>query len=817
MPLGKSSAVNKKKSKVSQLEDLHEFIPYHSYYNAHTIVTKNGELLQVIKIEGNFRGEPCENLDGVHASICGTVRQVLAQSNLNKKVSFWLHTIRKRTPIVSGLSGGDTKFPEEFSDYVNSQWKKEQNWEYSYKNDIYLTILYDGQPIKLFDTKNVAVSAIPKFNNRFCNRYLDGAYPILDELSNFILEGISSQYKANRLSLVERIMPTAGKVARPPVFYSEFLEFLGRIVNLRTESFPLPDLDLSVALQTTKMVFGFNAIEARNEEIGDRRFAAMLSVKQYVDMPVVAVDCIMQAPIEFIISQSFAFIPSDRALKFSTAQKKLFSMSGDIKSNNSFGIEQLLSADKGNNIDFCENQITVMVMVDDLRKLDESVGAFLNSFAKLGLVTVREEILMEECFWSQLPGNFEFIRRSVPIYTAQIGGFCRLNRYHSGTASGAHWGNYLTVIPTDVNSPYFFNFHVDDNGHTILFDFNSFEDRTSKILEYFLITQTRKFNARVVIFDRNQSASLLLNKLGGKYFPMTQLEKVNRDLAVDRSLKLALNPFTLPASNYNISFLAAWCGLLVASDITLDETMRGIIRSTVEKLYSLPESERNLPKLVALISELAPELRGPFEKWINQGEYAGLFDHENDSLDMGVDMLGFDMSSSVTKPAFLLPLFSYLMHRVIGIIDDRPAIIVMNEAWDLLENEFFAPRLGSLLEMLRQRNVMVMFTTSQISGCAETRTLATLMESTSTQIYIPDEMPIAYRAKNLGINEQDEYMIQGMERQKGDFLLKQNGESIALNLSIKELEDVLAIFTNDVKSLATARGRFAGVPKDSPP
>lgn len=814
MPIGKSSVVNKKKSRISQLEDRSEFIPYHSYYNPHTVITKNGELLQVIKIEGNFRGEPCENLDGVHASLCGTIRQVIAQSNLNKKVSFWLHTIRKRTPMASNLSGGDIVFPDEFSEYVNSQWKKEQSWEYSYRNDVYLTILYDGQNIKLFDAKNVAVAAVPKFNNRFCNRYLDAAYPILDELATFILEGIRTQYKASRLSLAERVMPTAGKVARPSIFYSELMEFLGRIVNLRSEAFPLPDLDLSVAMQTTQLMFGFNAIEARNEDIGDRRFAAMLSVKQYVDMPVMAVDCVMQAPIEFIISQSFAFIPSDKALKFSTAQKKLFSMSGDIKSNSSFGIEQMLNADHGNQIDFCENQISVMVMVDDLRKLDESVGKFLDSFAKLGLVTVREEILMEECFWAQLPGNFEFIRRSAPLYTEQIGGLCRLNRYNTGVTSGSHWGNYLSVIPTDVNSPYFFNFHVQDNGHTAIFDFNSFEDRTGKILQYFLLTQTRKFNTRIVIFDKNHSARLLLNKLGGKYFPMTQLEKVNRDLAVDKSPRLTLNPFTLPQSNYNVSFLAAWCGLLVASDVALDETSRGIIRSSVEKLYTLPEYERNLPKLVTLISELRPELKEPFEKWVGQGEYAGLFDYEHDSLDMGVDMIGFDMTSSISKPAFLLPLFSYLMHRVIDVIDDRPTVIVMNEAWDLLENEFFTPRLASLLEMLRQRNVMVMFTTSQISSCSETQTLATLMEATSTQIYLPDEMLVSYRPKNLGVNEQDEYMLLGMERQRGDFLLKQNGESIALNLSIKELEDVLAIFTNDVKSLVSARGRFAGVTKD---
>lgn len=814
MSLGKSSAANKKKSRVVQLEDRCEFIPYHSYYNPHTIITKNGELLQVIKIEGNFRGGLCENLDGIHASVCSTIRQVIAQSDISEKVSFWLHTIRKRVPMVSNSSDKDAKFSNEFAEYVNSQWKAEHDWEYTYRNDIYLTILYEGQAINLLDMKNIKVFAFPKFNNRFCNKYLDTVYSELDELSSFILEGINTQCKANRLSLVERAMPTAGKVARPSIFYSEIMEFLGRILNLRSEAFPLPDLDLSVALQTTQLVFGFNAIEARSKEVGDRRFAAMLSVKQYIDMPVDAVDCVLQAPLEFVISQSFSFIPADRALKHCKEQKSLFGMSGDLKSNESFGINQMMNYDHGKSVDFGEHQTTVMVLVDDLRKLDTDVGKFLDWFAKLGLVTVREEILMEECFWAQLPGNFEFIRRPAVLYTEQIGGFCRFNSYHAGMVSGNHWGNYLSVIPTNVNSPYFFNFHVQDNGHTVIFDFNSFEDRTSKILEYFLLTQTCKFGTRIVVFDRNQSARLLLNKMAGNYFTMTQLENVNRDLAEDRTLRLALNPFSLPSSHYNNSFLVAWCGLLISPDGTLDEAVRGVLREAVEKLYAMPVTDRNLPNMVALVVKLDPSLAEPLEKWVGQGEYSGLFDFAQDSLDMGVDMVGFDMTSSIAKPAFLLPLFSYLMHRVIDVIDDKPTIIVMNEAWDLLENAFFAPRLESLLEMLRQKNVMVLFTTSKISACNETATLAAISAFSSTQIYMPDEMAVSYKSKNVGLNAQDEILLLEMDRQKGDFLLKQNGESIALNISLKEAEDAVAIFTNDVKSLISARGRFAGVTKD---
>ncbi len=816
---GKASATNRKKTAAgsSAIDDRSEFIPYHSHYNPHTVITKNGELMQVIKVEGNFRGGLCENLDGIHASLCATIRQVIIQNDVTEKISFWLHTIRRRNPMVSSFpdeSSGNAKLPGEFADYVNSQWKKENSWNDLFRNDVYITILYEGQAIQLLDLKKIKSFAFPKANSRFCNKYLDASYEFLDSFVLSVLDGVKSQCNARRLTLAERVMPTAGKAVRQPIFYSEIMEFLGKIINLRSESFPLPDLDLSVALQTSALTFGFNAIEARSREIGDRRFAAMLSIKQYIDMPVDAVDCVLQAPIELVVSQSFSFIPTDKALKYAKEQKALFGMSGDIKANDSFGINQALSYDRGKRVDFGEHQTSVMVMVSDLKKLDGEVGKFLDLFARLGLITVREEIFMEECFWAQLPGNFEFVRRRAILPTELVAGFCRFNRYHTGSAAGNHWGSYLSILPTSVGSPYFFNFHVQDNGHTVIFDFNSFEDRVGKVLEYFLLTQTRKFGTRMFVFDRNHSARLLLNKMGGKYFPMSQLEKANSDLAVDRSPRLALNPFSLEASAYNMSFLAAWCSLLISPDVVLDDRAREILRSAVEQVYSMPPSERNLPNMVALVTQKDTTLAESLERWVGQGVYSKLFDFTQDSLDMGADIIGFDMTSALAKQAYMLPLFSYLMHRVIDTIDGKPTIIVINEAWDLLENGFFAPRLESLLEMLRQKNVMVIFTTSQVSNCGETATLAAVTAQVSTRIYVPDEMPVPYQSKGLGLNEKDSFMLSNMNRQKGDFLLKQNGESIALNVFLKEAEDVLAIFSNDVKALISARGRFSGLPKD---
>jgi transcription antitermination factor NusG len=66
-------------------------------------------------------------------------------------------------------------------------------------------------------------------------------------------------------------------------------------------------------------------------------------VKQYIESFVEAVDCVMQAPIEFIVTQCFNFIDSEKATKQYKEQKTLFGMSGDIKLNKNFGISQTLS------------------------------------------------------------------------------------------------------------------------------------------------------------------------------------------------------------------------------------------------------------------------------------------------------------------------------------------------------------------------------------------------------------------------------------------------------------------------------------------
>ena len=99
-----------------------EFIPYHSHYNQHTLITKNGELLQIIKISGNIQGQLCENADGIHEAVRETIRQVMTIGEITTKFSFWLHTIRRYTPVNYKHINNNPEFADSFAGYVNAKW-----------------------------------------------------------------------------------------------------------------------------------------------------------------------------------------------------------------------------------------------------------------------------------------------------------------------------------------------------------------------------------------------------------------------------------------------------------------------------------------------------------------------------------------------------------------------------------------------------------------------------------------------------------------------------------------------------------------------
>lgn len=778
--------------------EVSEFIPYYCHFNPHTLLTKNGEVIQVIKITTNLAGLEYESSTDASSIVREAIRQSIIDHVDTDKISFWFHTVRKRKSIR--YRG---KFKESFATDVQEEWQRLHRWKYQYYNEIYVSILYDGQTSSMLDTKNLKNIMLTKRNRYFRNAYIETAYEELDRIVQAMMASISQKFNVYRLSVVERVPPPNELPINQSVFYSELMEFIGLLINLRTDSMLLPELDISKAVGNTVQTFGFNALETRNKA-GKRRFSAILTLKQYREVPLETLDKLVQAPMEFILTQCFHYIPATGALVQYKEQKQLFDISGDAYCNQASGIEDMMLSQAGQPTDFGEHQTSIMVLADEFKQLDSEIVKVQSAFADLGLITIREDVKLEECFWSQLPGNFEFIRRRDTINTNRVGGFCRLNRYPQGIASNNHWGEAITILPTLVGSPYFFNFHFQDNGHTIIHDFNSFGDPTCNIMMNFFMAQTRKCDARIIVFDRMRSADLLFQKMGGHYHSFPTL---SHSLEQQRT---NLNPFAMEDIPRNRSFLAAWCAMMIAPERGFSDVQKGKIKQAIDAIFTASSDKRNMVGFVELLAGIDPAMAKAFSRWHGEGQYAGIFDGLEEAFDPSYSLNGFDMNPVVKHKECTLPIFAYLLHRIVSSVDGRPMMIVMHEAWDLLENAFIAPRLESLLEMLQQNNAAVIFATSKPLQSARSYIFDTIMKSCASQIILPDDIVREYTSvPELGITEPEAKRLIKMDRQKGDFFLKQNGETIALRAYLKEMEDIYAVFSNDSKNLAAALGKFS--------
>lgn len=781
----------------AEQRQLHDFIPYYCHYNPHTLLTKNGELMQTIRINSNALGLTYENNSSDEHTVREYVRKTMSEVITSNHYALWIHTIRKRKHVHY-----DDHYNNDFALHVHDCWQQKYHWKFQYYNEIYISIVREGQHGEMvLDKHALNKAALPKHNRRYRNAYLDQAYAELNETVTAMLDRMRTHYRADRLSMVERSVN-----AEPAIFYSEPLEFLGTLLNLRKESFPVCEIDISKELVTHQLKFGFNAMESAHPS-GHRRFGALLSLKQYREVHIDVVDRLLQAPVEFIVSQAIVYTPARRALKEYKTQKELLEMSGDTYSATASGLEEMLQGNHNLPTDYADVQTAVMVLTDEYRNLDAEILKVQQAFGDMGLITVREDIKLEECFWSQLPGNFEFIRRKDTMRTARTAGFCRLNLFPGGTDSGNHWGAAVTLIPTQVNSPYFFNFHHQDNGHTLLFDFNSFHDSTGSVLSHFLLTSAMKYQGRIFMFDRNRAGRLWCDKVKGQYHTFQTAGKKRARQA------LAVNPFSLEDSKRNRSFLLAWCAALVEPHYALEEAHKELLISAIERLYALPKEERNLAALADTLAADDYQFASAFRAFYGSGKYAGLFDAATDGFDSGQPLHGFSMDELLRMGVSTVPMFAYLLHRIINGLDGKPTIIVLHEAFDLLENAFIAPRLESLLEILKQNNAMLLCTASRPETCTGKHTFKTLSEGCATHLYVPDDVALDYAQTLPLLSERDSRFLSKMDRQRGDFLLKQNHESIALCVNLDDMDDIRSILANDVKTLIAAGGKFASLPE----
>lgn len=742
-----------------------DFVPYACHYDAHTVLTKNGELLQVFKMTG-FAGEVIgRKTRGLREVLREAIKEHIATDDF----ALWITTVRRHQNLDPG---GD--FDDPFSAVLADRWSQTHALDRQYTNEVYITIIRDGMDFNYLKPKDFMLSFSSKLLARKHKKFLKKAHQELQDVTEEMLNSLA-QFGAKRLGIYQK----------EGVYHSELLQFFSKILHLEDVPEPLPAQDLSETLVDAPIAFGFNSFEVHAKE--GKHFGAMLTLKEYYELPSKTLDDFLQLPMRFVITQTLDFVNSSKARKRFDELYRTLQSGGSEALIKVLRLEEMLD-DKGKTNAFGESQLSICIIADQLNELENNIRMANNALCSLGMVCVRRDLRMEECFWAQLPANFYYISRLRYMSTLFVGGFASLYNFPAGQRLGNHWGPAATVFRTMKGTPYFFNFHVEDNGHTSLIG----PFGTGKtVLMNFLVASARKYDARLFFFDQERASKVFIKAIKGYY---TIIEPTVA------SEEYAFNPLLIPDGEENRQFLYKWLGYLLKSaghEVSQDD-MRALV-GALGKTMPQPNEKR---RLSTLVSYLPPALQERFSLWIKGGKYGHLFDNDKKHvLDLTQQVYGFGMSRLVKDKVALVPVLSYLFHHIEMELDGQtPTMIVLDEAWNLVNNAAFAPYLEHWLITLREKNAMVIFASESVKDVSKTEITRAITKQIATKIFLPnvDAFSCSNAYRNVwGLSDSEFKQLESMEPHKRQFMLKQRGNAVVIELDLSGFPELPVLSGGD--------------------
>lgn len=758
-------------------------LPFAAQIDDHTILTAHGMLFQTL----HLRGLLFETSDAQELNYRKILRDTMLQAVGSSRFALYHHVVRRQVDVeLDGL------YRDSFSTRLDQRWRERLSRRQLYVNDIYLTLVRRPLPgkIRVLDTIRSQFGKITQ------GRKLALASEIYQlDTARIALMAALGSYVPRLLSVYEG---TEG-------ICSELLEFLSLLLNGETRPVLLPSQNISEYLPTRRISFGQKAVELGPNGTSAVRYTGIVSIKDYAAQTSPGMfDELLRLPLEMTMTQSFGFVERNQALSAMNLAIRRMRSAEDEAVTLRHELGQAKDEAAAGRAAYGEHHMTVALHASSLAALDEGVAEASAVLADLGIVAVREEIALEPSFWAQFPANFKYVTRRGLISTVNFAGLASAHNFSVGKARGNHWGEAVTLLETTAAGPYFFNFHQGDLGNfTVIGPSGS----GKTVVLNFLLAQSRKFDPRIVFFDKDRGAEIFIRAIGGRY------DRLHPDAPS------GLNPLQLVDSAANRQLLAEWLALLAGG---VDPVEAEHIADAIDANFEQKPVHRRLRHLAELFRGNARpkigDLWSRLRPWWGEGERAWLFDNEYDEVDLGKHAVGFDMTAILDDPVARSSTMLYLFHRVEERLDGTPSIIVVDEGWKALDDEVFVRRIKDWEKTIRKRNGVVGFATQSARDALDSKIASAIIEQAATQIFMPNPKANAddYIA-GFGLTPHEFDIVRTLPDKAHAFLVRHGNDSVVVRLDLTGERDLLAILSGrerTVRMLDDIRGRLGDAPDD---
>lgn len=394
---------------------------------------------------------------------------------------------------------------------------------------------------------------------------------------------------------------------------------------------------------------------------------------------------------------------------------------------------------------------SVVVLMDESEDtvIDQAVY-IKQSIDDIGFCCRIEDVNAVEAFMGTLPGHgYENVRRPL-MHTMNLAYLFPATATWSGLP--AHPCKFypaasppLFMADSSGGTPFRGVLHVDDVGHG--FAVGPTGGGKSTLLQFLIAQHFRYQDSRVFLFEKGYSGYALATAISGKHFDVG-----------GENTQTAFAPFAEIDRPVERLWAEDWvCVLLELQGIVMTPKHRATIRKALELLAGNDVDDRTMTHLTSHIQD--EHLRDALEFYTMKGSNAYLDARPSEENIAFARYSVFEMEHLMEMgEKHVVPILLYLFHKIERSLRGEPTLLVLDEAWLMLNHPLFQERIKRWLKTMRMANVAVWFATQELGDFVKCNIRDVVFANCPTRIYLPnpDAMrpEVAALYSTLGFNEQ---------------------------------------------------------------
>ena len=743
--------------------ELYRKMPYGIEFDDTTIILRDGSVCAAFEV-GGIDADTSDSADVL--DLRTRVSQIL--NGLDEGFSFFIHRFRRDVQI-----SGFRKPQQAFAKAVDDAWFDGLNASGPKEAVIILTVVRANN-------NSVRVPLLGKALKRVARKSLAELAASLQEMTSVFSDALS--VTLTPLSIADGSFGSAMAVLNLQPYQA-----------LRRGLMTLVAQDVS----DVSLEFGADGVIDIND---GEAVGAVISVKENPTSTMPGAIDALGALDDVVVVQSYAPIHRDDIVEQARTRILQMQASGDLAQRVENQLVETVDRIESGELGVGEYCLTVLVRADTRQELDGRITDVMSMCQRAGFRMLRDRAATATELLSCHPGNGHMTARSTFVTSETFADLASLHGSDIGADVGeVPWREPITVLETERGTPYRFNLHPrgapdaePTNGHTLVLGPSNGGKTTTTL---FLAAQALRHGGRVIALDKDRAMEMPIRAMGGTY------------AAVKVGEPTGLNPLLTETGPRGEAWLLSWLSaLLEATGKPLTPLQSQVLKGAIRQNASAPDRLKTFSQFVSLVGDADDDkdLALRVREWGPDGRYSWVFGDSDDVLVnfAAHDVTALDLTEVLGAGTERTAILAYLFRALEMVMEEkRPMVLIVDEAWQVLDDPYFAEEMKKWLVTARKMNVVVVMLT-QFPSQIEQSAAKSILEGLPNQVIFPNHRAEPAHYDGMAMTDGELSFILGKQSQGRKALHRTETGSTILDVDLSRLGPLLTVLGGGSSGLA---------------